>query len=67
VDWAFSTYNAMASLIDPEQISEKVGINQQRISQITNNTSSGNIGNLYSFQEPFDITNPGISSIISIF
>jgi len=31
-----------------EKISEKVGINQQRISQITNNTSFGNIGNLLS-------------------
>ena len=29
-----------------EKISETVGINQQRISQITNNTSFGNIGNL---------------------
>ncbi len=31
-----------------EKISETVGINQQRISQITNNTSFGNIGNLLS-------------------
>ena len=31
-----------------EKISETAGINQQRISQITNNTSFGNIGNLLS-------------------
>jgi DNA-binding XRE family transcriptional regulator len=31
-----------------EKISGKAGINQQRISQITNNTSFGNIGNLLS-------------------
>jgi len=31
-----------------EKISEKVGINQQRISQITNNANFGNIGNLLS-------------------
>ncbi len=31
-----------------EKISETVGINQQRISQITNNTIFGNIGNLLS-------------------
>jgi len=31
-----------------ERISKTVGINQQRISQITNNTSFGNIGNLLS-------------------
>jgi hypothetical protein len=29
-----------------EKISETVGINQQRISQITNNANFGNIGNL---------------------
>ena len=31
-----------------EKISETVGINQQRISQITNNANFGNIGNLLS-------------------
>ena len=29
-----------------EQIAEKTGVNQQRVSQITNNTKFGNIGNL---------------------
>jgi len=32
--------------MDPDKISEVVGLNQQKISQITNNTNLSNIGNL---------------------
>jgi DNA-binding XRE family transcriptional regulator len=56
-----------------EKISETMGINQQRISQITNNTSFGNIGNLLSQGHDMEyiaahtlyyFTKPGASSVL---